>query len=106
MACEVRPESVGVPTIETLDTRVLATDLTESTCAVDDKRRFGLDRGAGSDVFDRNHIPFGGENSLLDVGLVSVPDINTVALSEQGKEQFGDRSFNLETGKEKLYVGV
>lgn len=102
VALKVSPERVRVPTIKTLDTRKLAADLTESARAIDNKRGFGFELGTGTDVFDGNHIPFGRKDGILDVGLMSVPDINSIALSDQRKEQLGHGSFDLEPRKEEL----
>jgi len=86
VAFKVSPERVRVPTIETLDTRKLAADLTESARAIDNKRGFSFELGTSTDVFDGNHISFGRKDGIFDVGLMSVPDINSIALSDQRKE--------------------
>lgn len=99
---EVRPEGVGVPALESLNAGDLGGELTESAGTVNEELGVVDNLGLGGGVLDRDNVTLEAESSLLDIGLVTVPDVDAVSLSEEGQEKLGDGAFNLETGKEEL----
>lgn len=106
MDVEVAPERVGVPALESLDAGELAGKLAEATSAVDNEGRLSLNALACSNVLDWDNISLLGENSRLDVGLVPVPDINSVTLSVHGKKEFRHRTLDLVSRQEQLQLDI